>query len=426
MRAEDDVKKCMTWRRSIGLVCCHLLLFIGVQAQQSDEPGHSIGKISTSGGLVVMELDANALGAPNLFNLAGHTLRFTPDGLRYRIENTRLRWDSDYGNELRGAQVSLHRFAFPFSGRSWNTFLVGVTGSIRFAAEKDDRVDPYGKRDGGVILDRFDQLADIAGKLGNQGPAICVFLKPRLVGPRYVKELPDRVVITWDLTEPFGSLLDFGWTKTTNRFQAVLHSDGLIEMSYQEMTAKDAIVGVYPAASSDAQPVPVHLSYLTRNDGPFAGFYEAFHYLAVPKPQDLSCTVIRALGDKFDFLAYYSDFRIDSQEASSPSDGPIGGNITGIGDTQHDQTQEVLESRCTRGRFQLGFAQPIYVGSNEAQAGPPAGAPAGNGHNITFYMHQLAEASPDGKPRPYNYAVGHLGHEVGHRWSAYVGAKVNG
>jgi len=27
---------------------------------------------------------------------------------------------------------------------------------------------------------------------------------------------------------------------------------------------------------------------------------------------------------------------------------------------------------------------------------------------------------------PYNYAVGHLGHEVGHRWGAYASAKVQG
>jgi hypothetical protein len=158
----------------------------------------------------------------------------------------------------------------------------------------------------------------------------------------------------------------------------------------------------------------------------FAVVYESFHYLAPPKPQDLSCTVIKALGDKFDFLAYYSDFRTDSQEASPVSDGPIGGNVKGIGDTRHEQTHQLLESRCTQGRFQLGLAQPVWVGSNEVQEVPPEGAPVGNSHDITFYSRQLAEGSPDGKPSPYNYAVGHLGHEVGHRWSAYVSAKING
>jgi hypothetical protein len=424
------------WRSAV-LVSCGLWLILSLSyAQQDDEPGHSIGKVSinqvsTSQGLIVVELDDGALGKANLFDLAGHSLRFTPEGSRYRVETGPLHWDSDFGPELTGARARLHQFAFPFSGKLWNSFLVGTTGSIRFAAseaasEKDVGLDPYGHRDGGIVLDRFDELAEVAAKLVDRAPAICVFLKPRMSGPHYLKELSDRVVITWDLTEPFGSLLDFTWFKTINRFQAVLYRDGSIEMSYNEMAAKDAIVGIYPAPSGPVKPVPVHFSSLSHKDGPFAVVYESFHYLSVPKPQDLSCTIIQALGDKFDFLAYYSDFRVDSQEASTPSDGPVGGNVTGIGQSQHDQTQPVLESRCTQGRFQLGFAQPVFVGSNEMQERPPEGAPVGSSHDITFYSHQLAEASPDQKPLPYNYAIGHLGHEIGHRWGAYVSANLNG
>jgi hypothetical protein len=413
--------------RSVILVSCGLQLIVCLSSAQQDEPGHSIGKVSTEGDLIVMELDDGALGKANLFDLTGHTLRFTPRGSGYGVETLPLSWDSDYGPEAAGAEASLHIFAFPFSGKSWKSFLVGTTGSIRFGSpEKDIGVDPYGHRDGGIILDRFDPLAEAASQLIDKAPAICVFLKPRMSGPHYVKELSDRVVITWDLTEPFGGLLDFTWFKTINRFQAVLSQDGSIEMSYKEMAAKDAIVGIYPVLSGAAKPRSVHFSSLTREGGPFAAVFESFHYLGVPRPQDLSCTVIKALGDRFDFLAYYSDFRIDNQEASPPSDGPIGGSITGIGNTEHEQTQQVLESRCTRGRFQLGLARPVYVGSNEMQKGPPEGAPVGSIHDITFYSHQLAEGSPDGKAFPYNYAVGHLGHEVGHRWSAYASAKVNG
>jgi hypothetical protein len=386
-----------------------------------------MGKVSTKGDLIVMELNDRALGKANLFDLTGHTLRFTPEGSRYRVETEPLHWDPDYGPEFTRAEASLQEFAFPFSGKLWKSFLVGMTGSIRFgASEKDIGFDPYGHRNGGIVLNRFDQLAEVAGKLIDRAPAICVFLKPRMSGPYYLKELSDRVVITWDLTEPFGSLLDFTWFKTINRFQAVLNRDGSIEMSYKELTAKDAIVGIYPVPSDAVKPAAVHFSSLSHKDGPFAVVYESFHYLAPPKPQDLSCTIIKALGDKFDFLVYYSESRIDSQEASTPSDGPIGGNVTGIGNTEHEQTHQVLESRCTQGRFQLGFAQPVWVGSNEMQKGPPDGAPAGGSHEITFYWRQLAEGSPDHKPVPYNYAVGHLGHEVGHRWSGYVSAKVHG
>ena len=416
-------------RRSAASTSCGLLLLAVslLHAQQDDEPGHSIGKVSTHGDLIVMELDDGVLEKPNLFDLSGRTLRFTPEGSQYRVETEPLHWDSDYGPEITAGEATFRTFAFPFGGKLWKSFLTGASGSIRFgASEEDVSLDPYGRRDGGIILDRFDELAAVAGKLIDKAPAICVFLKPRMYGSHYVKELSDRVVITWDLTEPFGGLLDFGWFRTVNRFQAVLHHDGSLEMSYKELAAKDAIVGIYPVSPGAAKPAAVHFSSLSHKDGPFAVVYESFHYLGVPKPQDLSCTVIKALGDKFDFLAYYSDFRVDSQEASPPSDGPVGGNVAGIGQTRHEQTPQALASRCTQGRLQLGFAQPVYAGANEAQDGPPEAAPVGSAHDITFYLHRLAEGTPDGKPLPYNYAVGHLGHEVGHRWSAYASAKING
>jgi len=358
-------------------ICALFANVSALSAQENEEqPGHSIGKVSVVGDLILVELNEGALGSSNLFDLTGRTLRFTPEGSGYRVENRALQWDPEYGQELAGAEVKLTKFTFPFSGKRWDSFLLGLTGTIRFgASEKDNALDPYGHRDGGISLERFDELAEVAGKLADKAPAICVFLKPRLSGSHYLKELPDRVVVTWDLTEPYGGILDFGWFPTINRFQAVLHRDGSIEMSYKELTARDAIVGIYPLLATGQHPAAIHFSGVKRTDGPWPSPYEAFHYVALPKPQDLSCTIIQALGDNFDFLAYYSDFRIDSQEASTPSDGPIGGDVKGIGDTQHPQTQELLKSRCTQGRFQLGFQQPVYVGANEMQGGPPDNAP---------------------------------------------------
>jgi hypothetical protein len=574
----DDVSKRTSPPRIAVLLLCALLLNLNLaHAQEQNEPGRSIGKVSLNGDLIIVELNDAALGSTNTFDLVGRTLRFTPQRGRYLVDSGPLRWDSDPGPEAATTEITLRQFAFPFSGKPWNSFLVGTTGSIRFGkSQKDIQPDAYGKLDGGLSLDRFDQLAQVASTLIESAPAICVFLKPRMSGPHYVKELPDRVVITWNLTEPYGSLLDFSWFKTVNQFQAVLHRDGAIEMSYKELSAKDAIVGLYPRLSRtekslttitsqphpslpprlDVQkvklsilddsllrvtfetrgPVPaegdpamdgigyrvdfaaadtadahssratwtiqgmknpynpsagpatystsglgtspkvtisgnsiaiegvlpaaltaaaqvaisaevftagehakvverlpnppvrfsrirspeVHLSSLTRKDGPFPFVFESFHYLAPPNPEDLSCTVINALGDKFDFLAYYSDFRVDNQEGSSPSFGPAAGNIPGIGQTQNDQGQNNPDSYCGHGKFQWAFAQPVYVGSNEMQAEPPATAPAKSNRDITFYVHQLAEGSP------YNYAIAHLGHEMAHRWAAYVSAKING
>lgn len=555
-----------------GALILSLLFFQAGPAQaQWERPGHSIGTISTSGNLIVMELADGALGKANLFDLTGRTLRFTPAGSKYAIENVALQWDPEFGPALKGGEVTLHNFTFPFSGQRWNSFQVGTTGSISFNGTDKGR-------GAGVSIERFDALSEAASKIVNTIPALCVFFKPRMSGPHYVKELPDRVVVTWDVTEPYGNIQDFTWFKTINRFQAVLHRDGVIEMSYKQLTAKDAIVGIYPvlpgmetpltalsagahpelaahldvqnlkisvvdglylkatfetrgpalaegdpaldgvqyrvlldaqtAGRADADHPPavwsvqgitedrpsryvafgegvsrlvkvsgnsisiegilpeelreagkisiraevvaagnpekiveqlaprtvrvtgihkaeVHLSSLTRKDGPFALAYEAFHYLSLPNPQDLSCTVIKALGDKFDMLAYYSDFRIDNQEAGTPSEGPLGGDVTGIGQVEHDILGG-LPGYCSQGRFQWGYIQPVYADAAQMYEYPPDGVPPLTDHDLTTYARQLGERSLDGKMLPYNYAMSQIGHEMGHRWSAFASAKVNG
>ncbi len=539
-----------------------LLPGTGIRAQEREEPGRPIGNVSVLGNLIVLELKRGALGRENLFDLQRRTLRFTPGSAGYRVENLPLHWDPEFGQKISEHQVTLRAFSFPFSGKNWDVFSVGVTGSIRFGERpseggSDFDSAPRAPDQGGVSIGRFDALSEAAPSLANTVPAICVFFKPRMSGDRYVKELADRVVVTWDLTEHFGNIQDFTWTKTVNRFQAVLYKDGTIEMSYDQLAAGDAIVGVYPLVSGGvekplatlgasnhggvaphldlqslklsvvdglflkvtfetagpvlpegdagldgiacrvffyvhkptagpaatarpdavwtirgfkprragsasryvafgaglsrsvktsgntistqgivpealgkateiyvaaetsagdpektvaeiaARPVAlsgirnpqVHLSSLKPHDGPFSLVYESFHYYALPNPRDLTCSVIKSLGDNFDFLAYYSDFRVDNQEAGTPSDGPlgaVGGAVTGIGATQGD-----LKSYCSPGRFQWQFVQPVFVGSNQMQERPPADAPIGTSHDITFYRRQLEEISADGKLPPY-------------------------
>jgi hypothetical protein len=565
-------------------------------AQGRGEPGKSIGTISTRGNLIVMTLDEGVLGKANLFNLQHRTLRFSPDGSKYRAENVAFQWDSEFGPEMQGSQATLKNFSFPFSGKSWNAFSVGMTGSMTFgeAAEGAGRAGRGGAgrggggggRGGGISVERFAELAQAGRTLINTVPAISVFFKPRMSGVRYLKELDDRAVITWSLTEPMGGVQDMTWTPTVNRFQAVLRKDGTIDLSYDAVHAQDAIVGIYPVVTEGAEteigaiagegnassaphldlkgiklsavdglflkaaietrgpvlpetdpqiagiayrvclsakkpagdctqdahadavwtvqggragrggrgaggarynafgtgvspavrvdgntitvqgtlpagfkagdsiyvyasaqasgPSPttasriaphavklaglnspeVELSSLKKQDGPFAVVYEAFHYLKPTRAQDLTCTVIKALGDKFDMLAYYSDFRIDNPEAGTSSNGPLGGGpnggeVTGIGANQRN-----LEGYCTQGRFQWQFIQPVWVGANQMQEYPPEGLKETNVHNVAAYTHQLAERTSNGKIPPYDYAMSQIGHEMGHRWSAFVRAKV--
>jgi hypothetical protein len=170
----------------------------------------------------------------------------------------------------------------------------------------------------------------------------------------------------------------------------------------------------------------VDLSSVKKQDGPFPVIYESFHYMKPPRAQDLTCTVIKALGDKFDMLAYYSDFRIDNPEAGTSSNGPLGGGPSGGAVTGIGAEQRGLENYCTQGRFQWQFIQPVYVGANQMQEYPPEGITDTNTHDVTGYTHQLEERTSNGKIPPYDYAMSQIGHEMGHRWAAFVSAKVNG
>jgi hypothetical protein len=153
-----------------------------------------------------VELDKGALGEANLFDLTGRTLRFTPKGAQYSVENTDLQWDSEFGSELPGGEVNLHNFTFPFSGKNWNSFQVETTGSISFG-EADSRHGP-GDRPAGVSIGRFDPFSEAASMLVNTVPAMCVFFKQRMSGPHYVKELSDRVVIVEHGQKPSRELIE--------------------------------------------------------------------------------------------------------------------------------------------------------------------------------------------------------------------------
>ena len=82
------------------------------------QPGHPIGKVTTIGNLIHLEVDSGAVTPERLFDLDHRTLRFTPDGSGYRIENVTLSWDADFGPALTGPTAALKSFRFPFSGQN--------------------------------------------------------------------------------------------------------------------------------------------------------------------------------------------------------------------------------------------------------------------------------------------------------------------
>ena len=556
--------------RRIQLLLALGLLPSALFAQR--EPGHPIGKVTTIGNLIHLELDSGAVVPAHLFDLDHRTLRFTPQRSGYRVENVALRWDADFGAELGGNVATLNGFTFPFSGKRWNSFNV-ATGAITFGEIQRgaDRGSfggpPPGNRTGaggstrnGFQMDRYASLQTVGETFINMIPGIAAFVKSGLNGPRFVKELGDRAVVTWTLSEGAGGIQSFTWVPTVNRIQATLYKNGIIEISYNDVSARDAVVGVFPrvtagiekalatipdapnpavspnldikrvrlssmdglfvnatietrgavlpsgdpgidgvtyriafdrhkrasadlrnatvvwtirgfadrrggesggrnrpsryvvsgagagpdvtvngntisiqgvlpaavagatriSVSADAEngtpssvvdrvtarsvalngvrSPEIDLSSASRRSGTFPVAYEGFHWAEIPRAPDVACSVIRSLGDRFDFIATYSDFRVDNPEGGTPSTGPRGGNVSGIGTRTNG-----LENYCSKGELQWMYVEPVSTSAI-----------------------QIQEKSPDGRMSDYNYAMSQIGHELGHRWAADARAIVNG
>ncbi len=403
----------MKYSRVLSIVALAVLLPASLAAQQ--QPGRSIGKVKMIGNLIHLELDSGAVTPGRLFDMDHRTLRFIPEGGAYRVENIALKWDSEFGPAVPAGAATLANFAFPFAGKMWNSVNI-ASGSVTFSdapagAGRAGRAAgaATGGRGGGAAgggrsgfqMERYPTLQNVGREFINTANGIAAFVKPGLNGERFMKELADRVVITWNLSEGAGGIQAFTWVRTVNRIQATLHKDGLIEISYNDVSARDAVVGVFPTDTSGAAgiaPAVIDLSTVARSAGPFKVAYEGFHWTQIPRARDVTCSIINALGDKFDLVVHYSDFRVDNPEGGTPSTGPRGGNISGIG-TNTGNT----EAYCSKGQLQWMYAQPVSMAAVQSQ-----------------------EKSPDGRMTNYNYAMSQVGHELGHRWAANASALVNG
>ena len=368
-------------------------------------PGRKIGNITTKGNLVLLELDEGAISNQNLFDLDKRTLRFTPVPPKpageggpaaggFRVENLPLQWEAATGAPLQGDAVRLTKFAFPFSGKTWDALQIQNTGLIGFGGGYNS-----------LGFDRFIHMQTAGAAMVNKIPVIAAFMKLRMNGTRYVNELDDRLVVTWDVSEPTSGQQDVTFTRTPHNYQAVLYKDGRIDLSYREMTARDAVVGVFtvPPVGGAAWPPqkPVNFTNVLPTHDPMPVIFESFHHYGLPGSESMACTVIQALGDRFDFMVWYSDFRVDDQEAGTRSVGEIGQKISGIGPRMDLGMR--LQDYCSQGRLQVTWFQPVWAGAVQAQ-----------------------EKHPDGRYAGYNMAVAQISHELGHRWSTRTRAIVKG
>jgi len=126
--------------------------------------------------------------------------------------------------------------------------------------------------------------------------------------------------------------------------------------------------------------------------------FEVFRYVTPMILENITCSFIPAMGDNYDFMVGFSQFRTDKPLAGSGM-GIFRNSISGIG----LGVREPSSNLCSDSRLQAAPVYPWYIDS-----------PLGEG------------ASPDGLDDSYDFFLSMAGHELAHRWIASVDAIVDG
>ncbi len=196
---------------------------------------------------ILVELLPEDTAPANLFDLNERTLVFTPDGEGgYSRDVQPLAWEEDIGEAVAdGAVIELERFAFDFTGQSWDSLHVSRHGLLTFGGPLQDSGN------------RFGPMHEMVARFVDT-PTISPLYKPWLgefidtpirewEGTQHVAHWPDRVVVTWITTDPFFYVHGVPPEKPA-RFQTVLHADGSIRFNYSDVALGDGIVGLFPDA----------------------------------------------------------------------------------------------------------------------------------------------------------------------------------
>ncbi len=179
-------------------------------------------------------LDAYAQASPKIhdsenFDLDQTTIRFTPRGDGYMVEQVPFSFTRSLGEQLDlsnddSLEVSFERgFTVPVFGTTYRSGFVNSNGNVTFG---------FGDGDSGAT----------AAKLATQFPRIAplwVGLDLEAGGGVFVRQTERKFVVTWNqvLRE---DVLAF------NTFQMAMFSSGIIEFSYNSIAVQSGLVGISP------------------------------------------------------------------------------------------------------------------------------------------------------------------------------------
>ena len=331
----------------------------------------------TADNQILVELALDEDTRPNLFDLNGRTLVFTPDGQGgYSRQVRALEWEEEIGEEAQnavssGTVIQFESFGFPFAGQRWDSFYLGPPGVVTFGAPFTYSY-PHRSATMQEIADRFIS-----------GPTLSALYRPLRYGTTHVARRIDQVVVTW-LSGDSSTWLHGIREEKPARFQAVLGADGSIRFNYIDVPFEDGIVGLFQEEGS--------LSGVDLSQSESRGsntHHEVFHFRSNRNRHEVVCHLLRTLGDEFDLFVYHSQSRTDTlwDEGTPWSGGGLAKN-----------------QGCTQGRYKGSWYVPVWIKSRGV-----------------FDASPLFEDNEG-----FDSGLWLFAHEFGHHWLAYYSFDKSG
>ena len=212
-----------------------------------EAPNTADGLWTTEEGRIVLELETDDATTENLLDLDGRTLVFVPDGGGvYSREVRSLAWEGDVGDLVSDDATVGLPFGFHYAGRSWDELTIRAHGLLAFGRTFKDPYWDLGRR--------WDSMGRYARHFADGPPLIVALYKPLPFGgvsngDVHVTVGTDRLVVTWSMTEPAFHVHGVA-PDAPSGIQAVLYSDGRVELSYRDVDLRDGIVGLFPGTGA--------------------------------------------------------------------------------------------------------------------------------------------------------------------------------
>jgi uncharacterized protein (TIGR03437 family) len=335
------------------------------------------------GNVAILPDDGGVVARRNPFNLAQHTLTFTPAAPfkgSYTFQVSGSTYDQAVaaaGSLVPLADDDSHQipiaFPFPFFGNTYQSIFVNSDGNLTFAEGDSASTDrSLGRMDGGPprIAPLFDDLNPAQSSQGVM-----------------VTSEPSRLVVSWVQVPEYG---DFG-TGALQTFQVRLYPDGSIQFAYAGIDVQGAVVGIGPGGLLGTSSL---VSFVAGSTAIYSSTVaEVFTGSDEVDIETATQRFLETHDDSYDYIVFFNDENISPGLGILAWEQTLRNNRTGYGDVPVDDGAE--------------YGSPARLQA-VLNMGPLSQYPAG----VTDIISLRASSGYD--------MLKLLGHEVGHLFLAYA------